>query len=203
MVPTAVSDWLTPVVGISTVAQALFAYLALRGLRDSRIAAKAATESLILTRETSERQLRAYVCYHTARYDPLVAGKRMTFEVQFENCGTTPAYGLAAFGAPVLVGAAEEFDYPPPPQAVIEGASRGTLGPTRITTLNAWNDEPLSPERLEQIQRGELAIIVYGCVRYSDIFGVERETSFRVKYQSDAPYQDGRMWLCTEGNTAT
>jgi hypothetical protein len=191
------------VVGVSTVAQAVFAYLALRGLRDSRAAARAATEGLALTRETTQRQLRAYVCQLGAKHGPFVVGKIMTFRIRFENCGSTPAYGVAVLGAPVFLDPAEEFDYPQPPQAVIEAASRTTLGPGRRTTLDAWSDEPLTPEWLEKIERGELQVMVYGGVKYRDIFGAERETSFRVRYMAGALLQDGRLWLCAEGNDAT
>jgi hypothetical protein len=108
--PQSLSDWLTPLVGLATIAQAVFAYFALRGLRDSRTSANAATEGLKLTRETVERQLRAYVCYLNGRLNPPVCGKTMTCGVQFENCGSTPAYEVLAFGTCVAVESVDGYD---------------------------------------------------------------------------------------------
>ncbi len=114
--------------------------LSLRGLRDSRIAAQAATDGLKLTRETTERQLRAYVCYKQARHEPPASGRHLTCFVEFQNCGATPAYDVLACGTSIAVELVEGFQYPPPPASAFEVGSQTTLGPTSSTTLCAVSD---------------------------------------------------------------
>jgi hypothetical protein len=188
------SDWLTPLVGVATILQAVFAFFALRGLRDSRIAAQAATDGLKLTRETTERQLRAYVCYKQARHEPPASGKHLTCFVEFQNSGSTPAYDVLACGTSIAVESVEGFQYPPPPASAFEVGSQ--------TTLCAVSDEPLTDATLAEIQAGRLTVVVYGLLTYRDTFNHPQQTPFRLSYQPD-PRPDGRLWLCSHGNTAT
>jgi hypothetical protein len=200
--PTPV-DWLTVFVGFATIAQAFFAFFALRGLRDSRQSAQAATETLRLTKETSERQLRAYICYKKGRFDALMVGKPLTCFLEFENCGATPAYELFAFGNCVVVPSIDGYDYPPPPAAVLADASRTTLGANNSTALLADSDGPLTAETLADITAGKLSVVVYGAVEYLDAFRSRRETPFRLNLQlGDASAPNGRLWLCSQGNSA-
>jgi hypothetical protein len=196
------SDWLTPLVGVATILQAGFAFFALRGLRDSRIAAQAATDGLKLTRETTERQLRAYVCYKQARHEPPASGRHLTCFVEFQNCGATPAYDVLACGTSIAVESVEGFQYPPPPASAFEVGSQTTLGPTSSTTLCAVSDEPLTDAALAEIRAGRLTVVVYGLLTYRDTFSHPQQTPFRLSYQLD-PRPDGRLWLCSRGNTAT
>ncbi len=197
------SDWLTPAVGVATIAQAAFAYLALKGLRDSRIAAQAATDGLALTRDTTQRQLRAYVCYRKAVHERFEIGKVIALEVEFENCGVTPAYSVVVVGQLVIVGQNEPVEFRPPPQDVLDSGSHTTLGQSRTVTLNAWSEAPLSAQAFDDLAAGRQQLLVYGVLQYRDIFGDDRETSFRVRYNHECPAQDLRLSLCAEGNNAT
>jgi hypothetical protein len=80
--------------------------------------------------------------------------------------------------------------------------SQTTLGPTSSTTLCAVSDEPLTDAALAEIQAGRLTVVVYGLLTYRDTFSHPQQTPFRLSYQQDSR-PDGRLWLCSRGNTAT
>jgi hypothetical protein len=143
---------------------------------------------------TARRQLRAYVYLDEATVfaadvngavilpqAQLSVGTRPTAMIKFKNTGQTPAYDVAMYG---------EVAFAPWPLEPIRlpaidfarGATKESLGPGAVR--NKWHIPPdhipaITDADITRLQNGELALFVYGEVRYKDVFRKNRFTRYR------------------------
>jgi hypothetical protein len=158
-------------------------------------AAEATKESVALTRQTAERQLRAYV--FVEKIDPPKRdAPRVFFNVAYKNSGQTPAYDVVvrantAFGPAQLKSPLVDPAKPRPT------ASRFILPPgsthyMQVVPLN------LRPEQIAACDAGTHSIYIFGTIRYRDAFKKDRWTNFRYA----APITGGSPESCEAGNEA-
>ena len=151
-------------------------------------------------RETSERQLRAYVWTETDFNGGISAqlGKIIT---TFKNTGQTPAYEVHVWTETKIL------DDPLPVGFVFENSPatingpRYVINPGSIHTLNSTPDIPHLEDMKNSVIQGNKKLYHWGEVRYTDAFNITRRSRFRI-YCSGAALVG--MWVyCDEGNDAT
>lgn len=169
-VPDSISDWLTPLVAIATVAQAFFAFWALRGLSHSRRSADAASATIDIMKLTAEQQLRAYVSISQFKVSRL-SDHRIVVTAKIRNVGQTPALGVRCRDLVVI---READDDSPLPDLADEGSQHDwslNMTPNHGGTLKSAIDAELTSDI-------EWRLHHYGLIEYRDVFDVERKTKF-------------------------
>lgn len=157
----------------------------------------AATYRLVRdAKKTAERQLRAYVWarphpqHKTSSIDEI---HTTGFKFTFSNDGQTPAYsvrhvmGIGIFSDQSEV---EELQFG-------EKGSRFVLNPGANSDMTIAKSNQISDTDKSAIASGKSRIYVWGEVRYTDAFGQDRWTKFRMMLQGR-----GLVW-CDDGNEAT
>jgi hypothetical protein len=141
----------------------------------ARDSAEAAKESVDLSRQTSERQLRAYVLIdggsivlvHTE------AGRKfLKVDVLAKNYGQTPAYNFRTWHRVDII----DTDFLPSYEGG-EGEQQSIMGPggERAVTLHKG---PISDSELIAIRNNQKTIRVWGRYDYTDAFGRNRYLQF-------------------------
>lgn len=153
-------------------------------------ATNAAVEANKIARESSERQLRAYVGFGKIEIK-WGADTRITTEVNFINHGTTPAYQVRYYANASVSNTEVDFSILPiePSQTTADLAQHGRFNASLFTA-------PLGAEQVARAQKGELPAIFWGRLKYKDAFGEDRFVDYR--YQWDA--RVGRLVAMSEGN---
>lgn len=171
-------------------------------------------------RQSSERQLRAYVVVelvtllnvaeapdHIAEKDRTLAhlhypNSGPVAELKIKNVGQTPAYQLQHWGDICyreypLTGTLGEVGRQFPPMPMV-------LGPGIGTVKNFRTLPPLSDVQKEQMRNGTGAIYIQGDVVYTDTFGQKRTTRYRIFHNnlSGVVGTCTSMTFCEDGNTA-
>jgi hypothetical protein len=167
------------------------------------------------------RQLRAYVVVergivaNVANPPPGLPGERIETvarimnpqagphaQITIKNAGQTPAYDLVHWAS------IDIREYPLnsllPPMPKPPSPFWTVLGPgiPEVKTLRML--QPLSPEQIEGLRRGTLAIYCYGEIRYRDAFRKSRRTRYRCMYsvQSGIIGVGTDLIYCEDGNEA-
>jgi hypothetical protein len=128
-------------------------------------------------RESSERQLRAYVLPTSrGQIDDFGIEKAIKATLEFKNSGQTPAYKLRI----KMLISAGTFPLPKnlPPEP-IDPKIRLILGPGTTYMTVAQMVRPLNLEEMNQIKAGIAAVYVFGEIDYWDAFDRHRCTRFR------------------------
>ena len=206
-------DVLTGIIAIATVVYVVFTSLLWRTTKKSADAAKesaeAATAAVAQMRDTTEKQLRAYVC---------VSGALLKFpqpdvpeaQVHFKNCGQTPAYALQGWIHTWFTKCPLQEELPAAPDNLRKGSE--TLAAGGTTIFVAPRKPPLPPLNLGLLGTEEFTFYVYGEVRYRDIFGRGQFTKFRLIHggtegtRKTLGKDGGEQWLLkadSEGNEAS
>lgn len=133
-------------------------------------------------RDSSERQLRAYITIRTAFVE--TTNSSVSPKVIFDNLGQTPAYSVKAVTVIALGAYPWDSRVPLPPVA----SQQGTIGPHVGFKVPG---EPLKFGLSEQtrIAAENHAIWVTGRVEYVDAFRKNRSTNFRLYYHG--PFNPG------------
>lgn len=146
-----------------------------------------------ISRESAERQLRAYVCIREAKIfweDNRIARAVITMK----NSGQTPAKNTIS-QTTIGIGPLKEFLS----RDVSGERSRGTIGADADYTLQS-RTEPLEDEIWTQIRERKLPLWVMGELSYDDIFGKERRhTYFRLRLHE----KEDVFYPTYEGNDTT
>jgi hypothetical protein len=168
-------------------------------MRDVAVAvaenAKASNENLALYKETSVREMRAYLTVSGGGVVPQdkTTNYRLEVRLNLNNTGNTPAYHIRAnqtiavlpFPLPT------DFAFPLPPRSLF--GSEGILGPHQNFILTAVADEIYPDDDITEIQFGMNKVLyAYGTVSYEDAFGIARHTNFS---QRIAWLKDGKSFL--------
>jgi hypothetical protein len=160
-----------------------------------------ATRQLVKdAKETSERQLRAYV--NLEDLDPLDVNQRQPETVAyygvFRNFGLTPAYDVEVLVHQVVipVGSAGLIGFKSTEGT--HGTSRTVLPPGGSVTV-AIEAAPLTPVTAELMKAGSHQAFIMGRVRYRDAFGKERYSTLKCCRVATSQ----QMLACRDGNDAT
>jgi hypothetical protein len=158
------------------------------GLRDTRQAADAATQSAIATKasvglaeDTAERQLRAYVLVLQLELDmsetpPLPDEGKAALKLAIKNWGLTPAYDVRVY--------AETRFFPRTSEqagfvdARMPGVPKGTI-PPGWNCLQAMGFPATAARKCGECCGGRHMTSLFGRIEYVDTFGVRRYSNFR------------------------
>lgn len=177
---------------------------------DNAASAKASADvsqkSLALASETAQKQLRAYVCVESAcvrfpRPDVPEA------QVHFKNYGQTPAYKFRGWIHTWFAEYPLIEVLPPAPNDLSKGTE--LLAPGRKSIFVSPKKPPLPPHYIPLLGTMKFTLYVYGEVYYTDAFGNDQWTKYRLIYGGSAgtrkvPGKD--EWLLspdTQGNEAS
>jgi hypothetical protein len=150
---------------------------------------------LAAMRESSERQLRAYVLPEignvvnvaaplrtSGSYTPTDA--RVTHpdwgpvaSIHIKNTGQTPAFKVSHWGSMVFQEYPLKSDLPPRQESLLKPTS--TIGPGIINTKRIGISKALTDEEISKLRNSTAAIYVYGEISYEDTFGNPHVTRYR------------------------
>ena len=192
-------------VGESNRLTSLNARMAVASLVATAVATFLLLWTLWETRETSRRELRAYL-FIKGNGIGLVTkgpnrGKVVSF-IEINNSGSTPAHRVRHWSAINYgpLGEDQQMVAPKP----LEAMSESTIPPNGENTADRVLLEKLTPAQRDQIHRGETAIFVFGAIEYQDVFDRWHRTDYRLFYSGRWPISPNPlMRFCNEGNEAT
>lgn len=174
-------------------------------------------------RESSERQLRAYVIsesgtiFNVANPVPIFQGQVFIptgaeisnpacgpgVRIQIKNAGQTPAYEVTHFANICFREQPLKSSLPARDPNMIPASS--ILGPGIPSTKLLFMPQPLTAQETADLRAGNGAVYVYGEIVYRDTFGKRWHTSYRLMHH---PYGGAigvstDLSFCDEGNDAT
>lgn len=158
---------------------------------------KTANDTLDETRQSNERQLRAYI--NTEK--PIIENFNTSngkCVVTVRNSGQTPAHNIMV-GATIFV-ADEIEDTSIPPETDF-----GVLGPGQTAFIKRGVIIPDEHRQTiaDRLASGEIWIWVVGTITYTDVFGQTRETKFKYQCSRINGTSDPMMKSANSGNTST
>jgi hypothetical protein len=147
-------------------------------------------------RESSERQLRAYVVAELGNIvniaDPIPTpglvqtearrgfpGWGPVIRVQIKNTGQTPAFKVLHWGAVTFREYPLTSNLPSPPTPTVISS---TLGAGIVSTKTLFFGPALTVEQIAELRAGTSAIYVNGEIRYRDAFNQEHFTRYRLMH---------------------
>lgn len=141
-------------------------------------ASDAATKAVEITRDTAERQLRAYVGVDSAIKVANREGPGFAVNVIIKNNGQTPAYDFTQWANVAL----EPMPLPKPFSIYCrERGSVGILQPQGQTLATPIFTREMLPLEEQSIRNNAKAIYVYGEIDYRDAFGAQHHVTFRLR----------------------
>jgi hypothetical protein len=189
---------------LATAIIAVFTFFLVRyGAKQARAttdSVQAMRDSVTLSRETAMTQLRAYVGLEEATVER-VKGAGYWIHITIKNAGSTPALGVDCLGG-------LDFGFYPEPGDDYEprlSGPRAVLMPGCTLSQNLGPIVP-DPQQAVWIQEGQFTLYAFGSIRYTDFFGAERVTNYRVMtHPSDLreSLEKTQMLVCREGNSVT
>jgi hypothetical protein len=176
-----------------------------------------------LSRDASERQLRAYAVIETGQMSnvanpPQPAPGQGPIQpttanitnptigpiasLITRNAGQTPALDVRVWANICLREFPLAFDLPPRPAHQYQATS--VIGPHIGTNQNRVLPLPLTAQDIAHLNAGTAAIYVYGDILYKDVFGKTHVTRYRAMHHSTAGIIgiSTMLTFCDEGNEA-
>jgi hypothetical protein len=166
---------------------------------ENRRAAEAAISANKIALDTSRRELRAYVVVTGIALTGFEAGKAPAFDIELINSGQTPALRLHIIANPFFYRLSEDE---PKVRFPREGGpvSRMTLTPNKPFIHPDQLPEALTKGQAEALNNGEWGCIYAGVIVYRDIFRRRRMTTFRARFDRNAPEGCSKLQICGRGN---
>lgn len=186
------------VTGIGVVFVALTLQATRAAVDEAGRATKAANEAVEVTRNTAERQLRAYISVEP-HYE-IHPNTVPDYRIKVINRGQTPAYEVLGWsdGAISIGPEDEELDeYPTTRKA---NAINRTLGPGADFYLNASFTKPISNDEIKEMLAGRWWMFVWGEVTYRDAFMQQRYLRFRYRVGGHGMRVGRGFTICKGGN---
>ncbi|KZY90554.1 MULTISPECIES: hypothetical protein [unclassified Erythrobacter] len=156
-----------------------------------------------LSSESTEKQLRAYLSVEPAGVQDFAKGW-IAVPIKIFNHGMTPAADIEVAGdVLVLQGDPREFD--PQKLGRLEDQSLSSetmIGPNANRFHLAKLTDEFVADHWEKIRDMEAAIVHYGWIGYTDVFGKKRRTNFAF-YHWGNELSDVESKRCRFGNSAT
>src|ERR1700733_5256802 len=158
-------------------------------------------------RESSERQLQAYVLPDKSS---IVDGTMLTppqpakmnvpgVTMLIRNFGQTPAYKVISWAQIAVIAVENEntmLVVPP-----LQKRFSNTVGPGGTNNKALWFDRPLAANEITDIAAGVRGIYLYGKIEYQDAFNRLRFTNFRLRYTGPfPPHPEAIFWFSENGN---
>jgi hypothetical protein len=164
-------------------------------------AAEAMRRSVTVSADTAKRQLRAYVNVATASvYDPADPERRKV-AIEIKNFGHTPAHkNIIWVSVTVREYPLEKDTLQKELPGNVRSASESL--PAGRTSVIEVSVPPQSGWAEARIREGTGAIYASGQITYTDVFGDDQVTKFRLCCWGEG-FPRGRMTADAEGNTAT
>jgi hypothetical protein len=154
---------------------------------------------LVVSRDTEERQLRAYVLPSESEIVKLSEGEPVSATVVIHNFGLTPGYRMRGWGGIEIVDLRFPYSLKPPPTQ--QWQSLGYLAPGAISKLHTQTPEKLTDGQVRGLKGGYVAVFIWGRVEYTDTFRHPHWTTFTRFYGGPAGTPtDGSTVESTQGN---
>lgn len=153
-----------------------------------------------LMKDTTERQLRAYIGVPggTIKLLKNLDGVKAHVMVNSKNAGQTPAYNVRSWIAlQIAIYPLNKTLVQPPPDAKYPIS---ILSPGSEHSL--FSDITITSEQLPLLGTIQATIYVYGEILYKDVFEKEWFTKYRFLYGGDEGTQGNRLRIDLEGNEA-
>ena len=190
--PTSFAEWLI------AVATMVFAGVTWGLVHYTKKLWRSTSEVVLETRQSSERQLRAYVF---AGHDSpmfLTKGRALSVEIAIKNFGQTPANEVMTYA---FIGV---LPYPltapiDPPDYT--NASKSPMAPSQVIKQFPTLPAPLDNPQLNAILARQAAVYVWGAIVYADIFNIPRRTRFCL-YSTGEDIGNGELAYYPDGNDA-
>ncbi len=179
--------WLTTYTGwLAIFTAALFAaagiqvglfWWQLRLIRDEAKETAAAAIISAIQADAQMKETRAYIFTNSARITNYGAGEIVKAELFLKNTGKTPAHTVRFKGKiGVDIFPSSEF----PPVAVVK--PMGTIGQGQEIVQHCAMQIALNKEQFDSIESGKSAVYFVGETTYTDIYGINCWTKFRLYY---------------------
>jgi hypothetical protein len=159
-------------------------------LNDTKIAAEAARDGAAaardqasLTEQTAKRQLRAYISVEPGGIVEWIPGGQPSGKITARNVGATPAYKVEVAVKIHIISVTPETDITNSAPIVMSGDMvivpsghrNAQVVPTDIFGLPEWDD----------VFNRERWVIMFGYVKYLDVFGEKQKSRFCHLYQGE------------------
>lgn len=158
-------------------------------------------QQIDLARDSSERQLRAYVGLSNAIIGPLVVGSKITVTLPMKNSGQTPAYAVRSCTNIIIQEISRTPDLVAPTHN--EDSASGVMSPGLELHIPGTSDFIITQADFDAIDRKEKAVYVYGRIDYFDAFKRACFTEFRLRRSKNEIYaisEGGSLAICESGN---
>lgn len=195
--------WATAIMAMVTVVGVWFVKrtleATLEAVEDTSEATEAMREANEIARDTTRRQLRAYIL--PARSNFTLKDGIPSAVIDIENFGQTPALNVQSWVHFWVENFPLQKALPSPPDDFM--MSRGYIGPGNHSEFSHARKMPISEFLLDEIRSGRAALYFYGNTRYGDIFGQEHVTDFIYFSNGETSFDRGRFSPYMDGNNAT
>jgi hypothetical protein len=161
--------------------------------------AKRLKQTINVMKDTTQRQLRAYVCISggTIKFDRKDAP---VVHVEYKNSGQTPAYDVCGWHHIWITGYPLTEELPEPPKSFT--TSQSIIPPGGHAFILIPKDPPVPAQSVHLLGTPEGTIYIYGEIRYRDAFRVNRFTKYRLMYGGPEGIHGEHLKPHTEGNEA-
>ena len=157
---------------------------------------KAAQDTVAVTRETANRQLRAYISTSLATISGFPGEPKVT--IGFKNSGQTPASDACVRALRMLLPrVAMQFDV-----SESEARQLGDIGPGGVKS-SYWMLTDFADADEDMISSGEIVFVITGDCRYRDAFGQQQTTNFRFEMDGTDGLTNRALNVCDGGNNST
>lgn len=161
--------------------------------------------TLLQTRNTARRELRAYVSVKPETFvnrNLPDGGRSFEVEIKMENGGSTPAYRAAHLGNIVAISdehAQEYFgrQYDDAPR--IGEPNAVTIHQNQFSSGSISSHQPITSEQINKVMAGEMRLYAFGAVEYRDTFRTKRETRFCYQLDGDGLRELDQVGMANEG----
>jgi hypothetical protein len=185
--PATWSNWVLAIAAIGAIGVGLWTLQAIRrqaAIMEQQIiqaaeAGKQTDQIIATTRDTAQRQLRAYVLVSSALLKFKEPGIPEA-QVHFRNFGQTPAYDFHGWVGMYIGDFPLAASLPPAPGNLQMGHE--PLPPGRVSIHVISRFPPVQPQLVPLLGTIEGTIYVYGEMSYRDAFGNARSLRYRLLY---------------------
>jgi hypothetical protein len=189
--------------------QAGFFFIQLRLMRDgvddaklaalaAQRAAKATEIAVELSRQTAEWQLRAYLLVSKGIIGVVSTGNSI-INITVRNFGQTPAKDVTIW-VDMRFGSDSDSEFVGTKNPTV---SPTILGPGGKYTTTFYKKDITPAQKDGLFNSHNVAIHVFGEIRYVDVFGCNRKTKLRLIQRGGSEFRDKPMAFAQDGNKAT
>jgi len=172
-----------------------------RAVEDTSTATEAMKEANRIAQDTAKRQLRAYLYVELKEVPKLIVGEIPEGHFWVKNGGLTPAHNFRLCSAFTIGKIPFEGQ---PPEIPEDAFSKGTYkaqGSSTVAYCKATT--PITQAWVNAVTSGTHMIVMYGEIRYDDVFGEPHITRYRANFGGELCITNECVLWHDEGNEAT